>query len=278
MRTIFLLLLTLLSVVSIQAQTFLGSYGNRNARLAEIMPLDKSILECVYSYKIYDTELDESREFYKILEIGNKFSKFSNYGSYRVDSIVKTDYPKGLTVNEYGRLVKSNRPTTESLIKDIKLGSIRSYDKVYMDYYVFEEPTPNIQWKLESETKTICGYNCHQATAVFRGRKWTAWYCDLPINNGPWKFGNLPGLILKIKDENNEHVFEAIIIRKSNNEFGLKKLNYQKTSREKFNKALSDYKSNPALFISGSPNTPKDNNGNEFIPNNRLFFNPIEKE
>jgi len=235
-------------------------------------------MECIYSYKVYDPELEDSRESYKILEIGRNFSKFSSYGSYRVDSIIRTDYPRGLTVNEYGRISKANKPSTESLVKNFKTDVLQSYDKVYMDYYVYEETIPDIRWNLESEVKEICGYTCHKATTSFRGRKWIAWYCDLPQSNGPWKFGNLPGLILKVEDANREHIFEAISIRKSANSFGLKKFNYQKTSRRKFNKALSDYKTNPAAFISGTPNAPKDNTGYDFIPNNRMFFNPIEKD
>ncbi len=277
MRIIYLLAFAILTF-SINAQTYIGATGNRNASIAEIMPIDKSIMECIYSYKIYDPELEESRESYKILEVGKNYSKFSSYGAYRVDSIIKADYPTGITINEFFGLDKTYHPTREFIIKDIKKCNIQSYDKVFMDKYVYEEKTPEIKWELAPETKIICGYDCQKATAEFRGRHWTTWYCDLPINNGPWKFGNLPGLILKIEDENLEHIFEAISIRNSDNEFGITKGSRQKTSREKFNKALYEYKTKPGNFISGSPLIPKDNDGKDFVPNNRMFFNPIEKE
>ena len=50
----------------LQAQTYNGAGGNNNARLTETLPLDKSLIECIYSYKIHDPERDEDRESFKI--------------------------------------------------------------------------------------------------------------------------------------------------------------------------------------------------------------------
>lgn len=276
MRTTFIIFSLLLGF-TVQAQIIHGTDGNKNARLAEIIPLDKSFLECIYICDIYDPVLDDSREYFKILEIGKSFSKFSNYGGYCVDSIIKSDYPHGITNNEYGLLDKRYRPTMEAIVRDFKTNTLRSYDKVFIDRYVYEEPIPEIKWNLKNESEMICGYKCHKATATFRGRNWTAWYCNIPQNNGPWKFGNLPGLILKVEDDKEEITFEAISIRKSSRKFGLKKIHYQKTTREKFNKTLSEYKTNPGLFL-GSQFIATDRNGNPVSPVKRMFFNPIEKD
>lgn len=57
-----------------------------------------------------------------------------------------------------------------------------------------------------------------KATCTFRGREYTAWFCvDIPISNGPWKFGGLPGLILKVYDKDHLFVFESIEIEKKRN-------------------------------------------------------------
>lgn len=279
MRTICLLFLALLSLsVNAQRNDF-GAYGRKNARLPQVMPLDTSMMECIYSHRIYDPVLLKRKRLYMILEVGRDFSKFSNYGYYRTDSIIKADYSRGITVNEYFKLCDLNKASfAATVIKDFNDGIVRSYDKVYIDNYIYEEPVADIQWTLDSETKTICGYTCNKATASFRGRKWVAWYCELPFDNGPWKFGNLPGLILRVEDENKEHIFEAISIRKSNTGFGLDKRAYQKTSREKFNEASAEFHLNPGDFVVATPIVPKDRNGKPAIPNRRLFFNPIEKE
>ena len=56
----------------------------------------------------------------------------------------------------------------------------------------------------------IIGYPCHKAVCKFRGRTWTAWYSlDLPFDNGPWKLGGLPGLILAASESRHEFSFVA---------------------------------------------------------------------
>ena len=52
------------------------------------------------------------------------------------------------------------------------------YGKVSIDSYTYQEDIPQIDWVLSDSTKMICGFLCHQATAVFRGRNWIAWFCD----------------------------------------------------------------------------------------------------
>lgn len=197
MREICFILFALLALC-VQAQS--GDYDNQIARLASKTPVDISYLECIYSHKVYDPIRDEDYEYFKILEIGNNFSKYSSYGEYWVDSIIKNQYPNGITNANHTRLTKAASKTKtwslECMIKDLKTESLKSYYKVFIDRYVYEEPFPEIQWELGDETQVICGYLCNKATGQFRGRNWTAWYSEkIPINNGPWKFGNLPGLI-----------------------------------------------------------------------------------
>lgn len=49
------------------------------------------------------------------------------------------------------------------------------------------------------------------ATADFRGRHWTAWFAtDIPVSDGPWKLGGLPGLILEAYDKGHQYTFTAV--------------------------------------------------------------------
>ncbi len=62
-----------------------------------------------------------------------------------------------------------------------------------------------MEWKLESEEKTVGGIPCKRATVRFKGRDYVAWYApSIPISNGPWKLGGLPGLILEASDVRGE--------------------------------------------------------------------------
>ena len=79
--------------------------------------------------------------------------------------------------------------------------------------YRYTEPWPLIQWTLESEKQTICGYQCQRATCHWRGRDYEAWFTSaIPLKSGPWKFGGLPGLIMKIYDTKHLYTWEAVSV------------------------------------------------------------------
>ena len=62
-----------------------------------------------------------------------------------------------------------------------------------------------MEWKLTSEEKMVEGIPCKKAAVWFKGREYVAWYApSIPLSNGPWKLGGLPGLILEAYDLNKE--------------------------------------------------------------------------
>ncbi|MDN3586811.1 GLPGLI family protein [Pedobacter aquatilis] len=68
--------------------------------------------------------------------------------------------------------------------------------------YLASDSIPNFKWKITKERGKVLNYSCTKAVAKFRGRTYTAWYTDeISIRNGPWKFCDLPGLIIKVNDE-----------------------------------------------------------------------------
>ncbi len=98
-------------------------------------------------------------------------------------------------------VIKKNKQTLVS----INLGIDR--------YLVKEDQT--IQWNIEKETKTIEGYKCQKATTTYSGRKWIAYFSnDIPFINGPYIFGGLPGLIIRLEDEKKDHFFELVSTKK----------------------------------------------------------------
>ena len=79
----------------------------------------------------------------------------------------------------------------------------------------YTEQWPLMQWSLADETQTILGHRCQKATCHFRGRDFVAWFAaDVPIKGGPWKFGGLPGCILKVYDVQKIYVWEAVAIER----------------------------------------------------------------
>ena len=81
--------------------------------------------------------------------------------------------------------------------------------------YKYSETIPVQNWNISDDTLTIAGYLCQKATCHFRGRDFIAWFAsDIPINNGPWKFGGLPGLIMKVNDIDEKFIYECVRIER----------------------------------------------------------------
>jgi GLPGLI family protein len=74
-------------------------------------------------------------------------------------------------------------------------------EPLVMDIYFIEDVMPAIDWKISSDTATFGGLHCQKATAHFKGRDYTAWFCpDMPLQVGPWKLNGLPGVIVQAYD------------------------------------------------------------------------------
>jgi len=74
-------------------------------------------------------------------------------------------------------------------------------DQLVMETYLMEDAMPTIDWKISNDTMTFGGLHCQKATAHFKGRDYTAWFCpDLPLHVGPWKLNGLPGVIMEAYD------------------------------------------------------------------------------
>lgn len=79
----------------------------------------------------------------------------------------------------------------------------------------YTEQWPLMQWTLADEQQTILDHRCQKATCRFRGRDFVAWFAaDVPVKGGPWKFGGLPGCILKVYDVQKIYVWEAVAIER----------------------------------------------------------------
>lgn len=94
----------------------------------------------------------------------------------------------------------------------------------YNCYYM--EPIEQQRWQLDNDTCRILGYRCQKAHCFWRGREFEAWFAsDIPTSQGPWNFGGLPGLILRLNDEERLYSWEAVKIRSG--QFPVAKRNFK---------------------------------------------------
>ena len=140
---------------------------------------------------------------------------------------------------------KSSRPMTKNyFISQLKTeNNIRNVFFTglsgEMKYFIHDNVAmPN--WKIDkAQTKKILGYTCVKATGNFRGSDVTAYFTkELPYSAGPYKFYGLPGVILDIREDNNNYNIwkaekvELVVDPKIN--FNPKLSNYPKIKMKEF--------------------------------------------
>ncbi len=240
---------------------------------------DTADMEVVYVHIAVDPVKDKRKVIYEMLSIGDNFFKYGGYDDYQVDSIYMSDPEFNPPFEESMSFLRKFDRIYNTTLTDRNNGSITFYGKVSMDYFHYSEPLPEINWILTDESDEVMGYQCKKATARWRGRNWTAWYSDIPIDAGPWKFQGLPGLILKLEDESGEHYFETVGMKDDIYPFGYKKRLYSKSTREKFNAAVKNYSENCGnILVDSGMIIPQSEEEESTLRSRRLFYAPIELE
>ena len=182
--------------------------------------LDRAHMKCLYRYVYtFDTLKNELRDDLLILQIGKEVSKCYSYYTFQSDSLQRT--PDGAKVwsELFRRAIEKDgiygdfphvRMSTY-IYKNYPTGQMTITDRISLQDYCYVDSLHAQTWTMGDSTREVLGYTCQQATADFRGRRWTAWFTtDIPVSDGPWKLGGLPGLILKAYDEGQQHVFTAV--------------------------------------------------------------------
>lgn len=122
------------------------------------------------------------------------------------------------------------------IYKNRSTGVVSSVYNSYVDNIICDQKIDQMhQWQMLEETDTILGYACQKASVSYAGRDYTAWFTtEIPINDGPWKFWGLPGLILKVID--NQELFEwlAIGLEKKDGDIVMSKVDYEKANPKQF--------------------------------------------
>lgn len=174
--------------------------------------LDTAHYVITYDYKvIIDTVRKEKRSDQLRLEVGNNISKIYSLSAYKNDSLSTDLMNKGIDDN-----FVFSRGIPEIIYKNYPSNKTTVINRTITHLFKYEEIFPLIfQWKLLPEKKKVLDYNCQKAESTFRGRTYTAWFTpEIPLKEGPYKFGGLPGLILELSDSQNYFNYTCVGIEK----------------------------------------------------------------
>lgn len=178
--------------------------------------IDTCILSVDYRFTFYpDTTKSTPFHDKKRLEIGTIHSRYSSVYATKVDSLAEEKSKTGIqsynVAKELG-LGKDQSPGWEDVYFHYPTENRITVSALIAQYeYYYEEPLEKMNWVYENEQKEWLGYTCTKVTTWFKGRKYEAWVTpEIPARIGPWKFNNLPGLLLVAYDTEGYFTWEAV--------------------------------------------------------------------
>ncbi|MEH7889087.1 GLPGLI family protein [Elizabethkingia meningoseptica] len=238
-----------------------------------------------------NTVKNTKRNINMVLDVNPKDVKFYEYGFIETDSL--NQIPNGIK-NYRGS------ETRQMLKRNVNSFVNTNFQQIKGNYFTFSTEDP-IKWKLSDETKKTDQYKLQKATTDFGGRHWIAWFAsDVMINEGPYKFRGLPGLIFEIYDD--EEQFHYKLIKNKNFEKTQSTNNFVETyfgenpkeiSMAVYNKLFLEYYNDPFAWARTAPEGRWVINvgGKEYKTKNDLkeatensqrnmreSYNPIEKD
>ncbi len=209
----------------------------------------------IYEYQFTpdSTNSADVKKEMMFLDTTPKGSKYYSYTVFNSDSIMKIDLEKQLAAT--GSI---------NIRSDMQKGSVRySVTKTYPDYRVnlhrkLAMDAYNISddrkmnWKISPEKSKIGEWNVQKAETDFAGRHWTAWFsAEIPIQDGPYKFHGLPGLIVKIDDQTGAHKMELKGIKNIQGELNINVWDAKEIAinNKQFQKIIKEYENDPTKGI-----------------------------
>ena len=209
-----------------------------------------------YTYIPNLKEKEKTKSSLTVLQIGEKYSKFIDVYDLKQDSIIQVfSKKKSIGVKEMNLMfpIMDKIGFKKNIIKSLENDSITFQGEVHSTKYEYKEKSPNLNWQIKKGSKIILDYKVKKATVNYGGRKWIAWYAEeIPINLGPYVFGNLPGLILELYDDKKNFHFIAIgVDNKQHKIYKRVEKNIIKISKKDFFKVEKNYHEKPELFIRG---------------------------
>ncbi|GEN78000.1 GLPGLI family protein [Chryseobacterium hagamense] len=112
----------------------------------------------------------------------------------------------------------------------------------------------SLKWEIKNEKQKIGNLNCQKAEVDYGGRHWIAWFSEsVNLQEGPYIFHGLPGLIVRISDSHLDYNFNLIQLKKSNdNNIYFHKSKEKEMSWGDFQKMIQNYYNDPLYEIKNS--------------------------
>ena len=209
----------------------------------------------IYEYKFISdsTNVEDVKTEMMFLDTTKDGSKYYSYTVFNADSAMKVNLEKQLAATGSINITSDMRKgeVRYSVTKTYPDYKINLHRRLGMDKYKISEDR-KINWKISSEKEKIGEWNAQKAEADFAGRHWVAWFStEIPIQDGPYKFQGLPGLIVKIEDKKGSHKLELKGIKNIQGDLDINVFEAREiaVNSKQFHKVIKDYENDPTKGI-----------------------------
>lgn len=111
----------------------------------------------------------------------------------------------------------------------------------------------DLNWDIKNEKQEIGNLDCQKAEVDYGGRHWIAWFSkSVNLQEGPYIFHGLPGLIIKLTDQNSDYDFNLIQLKKSENNIYFHKSKEKQITWLDFQRMIQNYYNDPLYEIKNS--------------------------
>ena len=159
-----------------------------------------------------DSTNTEKKTELAYLDTDGKKSSFYSENALKRDSVIE----RMRATKTFDRTQMENLRSNLNFVieKDLGNQSLVYKSRIGRDQYSYNE-TPTFLWKILPETAKIGDYETQKAETKFGGRVWYAWFTQqIPLQDGPYKFSGLPGLIVKVQDAKDNYSFDLMQTKK----------------------------------------------------------------
>lgn len=208
-----------------------------------------------YSFKMDSLNKSNVDKELMILDIKKEGSEYYSKQKFIFDSLTAEQFSRAklkqstsIDLNAIERKIK----VSHSVSKNYATFETILHTSVNGDRFAIKD-SQKMEWKIFPEIMEIEGMKAQKATTDFGGRKWIAWFTtEIPFQDGPYKFQGLPGLILHLEDEGNNHVFKFVESKKLNWEPSIIEESFDKElliTKQNFSQLWKNYQKDPAVKI-----------------------------
>ncbi len=203
-----------------------------------------------YNFQTDSTDVETKMSELMVLDVDKKGSKYYSEYVFQNDSIMDAQFKKNMAAHSDDSALLSAKQgvVAYKILKSYPSFKINQIITLDMTLYNVNQQI-KWDWKILPDQEIIGEWNVQKAETDFAGRKWIAWFStEIPLQDGPYKFYGLPGLIIKIEDQAGFHKMELKGIRNNVVERDILSFEFEKPidlNYKKYQTAYKNYRKDP---------------------------------